>query len=417
MTDTSHEQLSGPQEQVAFQHDAHLVPPGTQIGHGGKLEEARELFLKAWDTLKKYLKEHPGLVWMVIVPNIIYGIYLFGIASPQYISETHYMVRGARLSAGLGTPLGIMMQTGEGGVTSENTFAVQDYMISRDAMNLLMKRENLAKVYNRAGADFMARYPNWHSHENDVTLYKYYKGHVISKIDSETMLNVLKVRTFNPADSQRLANALLKGGEELVNRMNARQRATMIGAAQQEVTETLRQLAQLRVELTAFRGKTGLIDPEKQTMPLVGTAYALQAMLTSTRMRLEEVQRTAPDSPAIRVYRQQIATLKKELATANSHLTGAQAALVPELSEYDVLLLKRQILEKTLLAETTALESAKEQARRQMVFLEVVSAPNYPAYPEYPPALTYQLVFFACTYSLYIMARLMVAGAREHKIT
>ena len=75
------------------------------------------------------------------------------------------------------------------------------------------------------------------------------------------------------------------------------------------------------------------------------------------------------------------------------------------------------MLEKVLISEVGSLEAAKAQADRQMVFLEEVTQPDAPDYPEYPPTAVFMAVFFAATYGLYIMGRLLVAGAREHKTT
>jgi capsule polysaccharide export protein KpsE/RkpR len=53
-----------------------------------------------------------------------------------------------------------------------------------------------------------------------------------------------------------------------------------------------------------------MIDPEKQSVPLVSTQYALQSLLTATQMRLDQTRQTSPDSPAIAVYEQQINILR-----------------------------------------------------------------------------------------------------------
>lgn len=365
----------------------------------------------AWD----YLAARPGLTFFVILPNLIFFIYLSCIASPQYVSEAHFMVRSEKSQSG--TPLALMMEMGGGAITSENTYAVQDYMVSRDAMELLLKQDGLAKVFDSHGADFIARYPNWFSRQDMESFFKYYKKHVKAQIDGETSLSVLTVRTFSPADSQRIAQALVAAAENLVNEINVRQRQNLIGAAQMEVSQTMEKLKELQARLANFRDANAIIDPGKQSVSLLGTEYTLQSMLTSTQMRLAQTLKTAPDSPAIPIYQNQIAVLQQELKTASARLTGATHSLVPKLSEYDLLTVERQLLEKVLLSEVTSLESAKAQADRQMVFLEEVSKPNKPDYPEYPPLIVFMFISLACTYGVYASARLLIAGAREHKIS
>lgn len=368
-----------------------------------------------FDKIWLCLKRNRGLAFFVILPNFLLFLYLAFIASPQYISEAHFMVRSERAQGG--NSLAMLLQAGGESITSENTYAVQDYMTSRDAMILLTEHNDLAKVFSSKNADFMARYPNWYSKNNKESFYRYYKKHIKAQIDAETSLSVLRVRTFSAKNSKRIAEALIVAAEALVNDINTRQRQNLIGAAQKEVAETLKQLKDLQVQIANFRDTNAIIDPEKQTAPLLGSEYALKSMLISTQMRLDQTLQTAPDSPAIGVYKHQIQVIQDELKRAGSRLTGNSESLVPKLTEYDSLNIQRQLLEKVLLSEVTSLEAAKTQANRQMVFLELVSKPNEPDYPDYPSTTIVMAISFASFYGLYIMGRLLLAGAREHKIT
>ncbi|WP_246385020.1 capsule biosynthesis protein [Gluconacetobacter asukensis] len=373
---------------------------------------------KAYETCVAFVKNKigVGLFFTVIVPNILLFLYLTCLATPQYISEAHFMVRGEHSASGL--PLTMMLQTGAGeSVTSDDTFAVQDYLVSRDAMALLLRNHDLARVFSRQEADFIARFPNWYSRRDLESFYKYYKRHVKAQIDADTSLSVLTVRTFSADDSQRIAKALIAAAEDLVNDINRRQRANLVDAAQKEVTETLGEMRDLQTRLAAFRNTSAMIDPERQSTPLVSTQYALQSLLTATQMRLDQTRQTAPDSPAIAVYQHQIDILRKELDTASARLTGDPQSLVPRLTEYDSLTIQRQILQQVLASEVTSLQSAKARADHQMVFLEEVTQPDKPDYPAYPPTIEVMAISILCFYGAYVMGRLLVAGAREHRIT
>lgn len=381
---------------------------------GGNKNIPLPLFMRIMSSFVFFAKNRPFMSIFVIIPNFLFFVYLTCIASPQYISEAHFMVRSERSQS---TPLSMLLQAGGETITSENTYAVQDFMTSRDAMNILLKNHDLAKVFNPKYSDFIARYPNFYSRNNKESFYRYYKRHVKAEIDADTSLSVLRVRTFNAAESQRIAKALLAASETLVNNINTRQRQNLIGAAQREVDESLRQLKQLQLKLASFRDSNAVIDPEKQSVPLMGNKYALQAMLISAQMQLDQAIKTTPNSPIVAVYQHQITILQQEIKRANAQLTGNTESLVPKLTEFDSLTIQRQLLEKVLISEVGSLEAAKAQADRQMVFLEEVTQPDAPDYPEYPSTIVFMSVFFAATYGLYIMGRLLVAGAREHKVT
>ncbi|MFW7266805.1 capsule biosynthesis protein [Gluconacetobacter sp. Hr-1-5] len=390
------------------EHPSLALAPASQPAHAAAPLAAGVSFVRN--------KIRSGLFFTVIVPNIFLFLYLTLIASPQYISEAHFMVRGEHSMGS--TPLSMMMQTGMNeSVTSDDTFAVQDYLMSRDAMALLLHKDGLAQVFSHPGADFMSRFPNWYSRRDLESFYKYYKKHVKAQIDAETSLSVLTVRTFSAEDSQRIAKALIAAAEDLVNEINRRQRANLVDAAQREVDTTLDQIRDLQIRLAAFRNTSAMIDPEKQSEPLVSTQYALQSLLTATQMRLDQTRQTSPDSPSIAVYEQQINILRKQLNTASARLTGDTHSLVPTLTEFDNLTIQRQILQQVLASEVTSLQSAKARADHQMVFLEEVSRPDKPDYPAYPSTLEVMAISLVSFYSAYIMGRLLIAGAREHKIT
>lgn len=397
--------MSNPNQDYATQ----ISKLSSQIGN--KPNIAIGVMLKITSVFKK----HFGLFIFVILPNIILFLYLTVIATPQYVSEAHFMVRSERSQNG--TSLAMLLQAGGESVTSENTYAVQDYMMSRDAMNLLIDKYNLENVFSSSHGDFIARYPNWYSHNNKESFYKYYKKHVKAQIDAETSLSVLRVRTFSAADSQRIAQGLLAAAENLVNDINSRQRENLIGAAQKEVTETLSQMKDLQLRIATFRDANSIIDPVRQSTPLLGSEYTLRSMLTATQMQLEQILKTTPDSPAIGVYQHQISAIQQELKTASARLTGNSQSLVPKLTEFDTLMIRRQLLEKVLLSEVSSLEAAKAQANRQMVFLESVTQPDKPDYPEYPPIIIFMTISSVSCYLLYSMACLLISGAREHKIT
>ncbi|MFS3137434.1 capsule biosynthesis protein [Gluconacetobacter sacchari] len=355
-----------------------------------------------------------GLFCTVIVPNLILLFYLTVVASPQYVSEAHFMVRGEHSMGSM--PLSMLMQGAGESVTSDDTYAVQDYLMSRDAMKLLLAHDGLAKVFAPAHADFIARFPNWYSRKDLESFYKYYKRHIKAQIDADTSLSVLTVRTFSAEDSQRIARALLAAAEDLVNEINRRQRGTLVDAAQKEVNITLDQVRDLQMRLAAFRNTNAIINPEQQSVPLLSTQYALQSLMTATQMRLDQTRQTTPDSPAIAVYEHQLDVLRKELATAAGKLTGDTHSLVPQLTEYDSLSVQREVLEKVLLSQVASLESAKARADHQMVFLEEVTRPDKPDYPAYPETGKTMIVSILCFYGVYVMGRLLIAGAREHKL-
>lgn len=360
-------------------------------------------------------RRHWVFLLVVGVPTLLVAIYLWFIASPQYTSETHFLVRGKSQSmSGMGG-IASLIESSHGG--SQDTYAVQDYMTSRDAMQMLVREEGLRGVFNPSYADFWARFPSFFTRKDSESFYQYYRDHIQAQIDAETGISHLKVRAFSAEDAQRIAQRLLSSGERLVNEMNDRQRHNMLFAAQNELNQTFKELHDAEIKLASYRYNNAIIDPMRQATPMVGTAFSLETTLSMIEAEKAQLDRTAPGSPLRQVYEQRIRSLQAQVERAQAHITGQKGlSLVPKLLGYDELEVQRKILEKRLAVETSALEMAKGEADRQMMYVTVVSKPSLPDYPDYPRNTIFLLITFFTALGFYVTGSLLVSGAREHAL-
>ncbi|MCQ9154526.1 Wzz/FepE/Etk N-terminal domain-containing protein [Acidomonas methanolica] len=372
------------------------------------------LFRRQSPLIAALRRRAPFLV-IVILPTLLASLYYAFFATPQYISEAQFVVRGQNNQSSSALA-GLMAITGGANSSSEDTYAVQGFMMSRDAAQDMLKTEKLAAVYDTPVADFLARFPNFYSGRTFEDFFAYYKRHVIAELDTTTGISTLRVRSFSAADSQRVARALIVAAEALVNRMNERQRENLIASAKRERQEVIDHLNQLTAQIDSYRNKVAMIDPNKQSQPLLKDIASLQSMVLTTQLQLEQLRATAPGSPLIVVYQQRIGALTDQIAAAAKHVTGDDASLVPKISAYDDLLLKRELTVKELVATTERLDAARVQADRQQLYLDEVTQPNFADYPEYPRSLRDIVIIFVTMLGLYWMGGLIVAGAREHNL-
>ena len=359
---------------------------------------------------------HLPFLLLVMLPTLLAACYFFGIASPQYVSEAQFVVRGQNnQSPGM---LSSLLQTaGGGGSATEDTYVVQNYMMSRDAAKYLIRTEDLRAVFNRPGADLLARFPNPFHGTTFEHFFRHYQKQVDAELDTTTGISTLTVRTFRPDDSQRLAAALLGAAEQLVNRMNERQRANLISSSEHEVADAERALRDVAARIGAYRNREALLDPMKQSAPILKDINDLQTMLSTTQVQIAQLRASAPNSPLLPVYERRVQALQAQIALTGTTVTGSDQSLVPKITAFDDLTIQRELLEKQLETSTAALETAKVQADRQQLFLDEVVQPNEPDYAAYPRSLVSTLVVFVSVLGLYLMGRLLVAGAREHRIT
>lgn len=352
---------------------------------------------------------------VVLLPTAITILYFLLLATPQYVSEAQFVVRGE----GASPPgaLATILETtgGGGGAASEDTYAVQDYMMSRDAMSYLTKDFGLESIFRRGDADALARFPGLLNGNTKEHFYKYYQKHVVAQLDATSGISTLDVRTFSAEDSQRLAKALMGAAEQLVNRMNERQRENLISSSKRELRKTEEELREVNQRIAEYRTKHALLDPLKQSMPILTHASELTVMLTTSLVQIAQLEHSAPRSPLLPILHERIRILQSQIDVLNASVAGPGNTMIPKITEYDSLVTKRTLLEKQLEGAAMALEAAKTKADRQRLYIDEVVQPNLPDYASYPKSLASTIVVFISLVSIFLMTRLLVAGAREHK--
>ncbi|WP_336947637.1 capsule biosynthesis protein [Asaia sp. HN010] len=362
----------------------------------------------------RWLKGHPGFNLIVFFPTFLAIMYYGCVASPQYVSHAYFVVRGA----GAQTPnmLGGLIPGMGGAGNTEDTYAVQTYMMSRDAARALMQSQRLRAVFDHPNADFLARFPTFFRGNTFEHFFSYYQKHIVAELDTTTGISSLTVRTFSPQDSQRIGKALIDAGERLVNEMNARQRLNTIASSQKEVSTAEEKISSIGLKIADYRNKEKILDPLKQSVPMLRDIDQLKAMLTATRLKVDQIIKFAPNTPLLPVYQRRIEILRAEIAQAQGDITGSDSSLVPKITEYDNLITQKEVAERELVTATVSLQAAKVQADRQQLYLDEVAQPDLPDYPEYPHAISDILIILATSMGVYALGILLISGAREHQI-
>ena len=359
------------------------------------------------------LRQHLPFVLVVVLPTLATTGYLCFFASFQYVSEARFVVRGPS-----GAQPGMISSLLQGaGVTraEDDTFAVQDYILSRDALGELVRDDDIRAVFNRPEADPLSRFPIWHGEESFEHLYKYYLNHVDVEFDSATGISKLTVRSFRADDSERIAQALLRAGEDLINRMNDRQRENSLRLARKEVASSETKVQNIGAQIALFRNRETLLDPNRQSVPMLAAIADLQSKLTSTRLQITELLKASPNSPLIAGAQRRAVALQAQIDEQRAKVAGSDQSLVPKITEFDRLNLDREFAEKELASATGSLETARIDAERQQLYLDPIVQPNKADYPAYPKRIVWMSIVFASCFGIYLMGKLLIAGAREHK--
>lgn len=364
-------------------------------------------------AIGRFLRSMNIWFWAIVgVPTLIAGVYFFAIASDLYVSEVKFIVRGPNKP-----PItSIASMIGGSGVSAnEDTFAVHEFLMSRDAVRKLEQANDLRGVLTRPEGDAVTRFPGFLFWRKDFeALYRTYSHFVSVELDGSTGVSTLDVKAYRPEDAQNIARALLTYSEQLVNELNERARHDAVDAFEREVEKDQQQVADIQAKLTAYRIKEKMLDPKTAATGPLALLTQMQGQLASAQAQLAEAIKNSPNGPQIPLIKTRVASLEKLITDERATITGDTDSVAASLTEYERLDLQRQLGEKLLASAVASLESARLEAQRQQLYLETIAQPNLPDYPLYPSRIGSFATVVATCLLAYGIAWILVAGIREH---
>jgi len=348
----------------------------------------------------------------VALPTLLAIFYYGVIASNQYVSESKFIVRGVsgRQAGGLEA----LFRTFGVSKAEDDTFAVYNYISSRDAVKALDAQYSLRDIYGGLSLDIFSHYPYFWRSDTFEALYEYYQRRVEVWSQTSSGMSILEVTAFTPEDAQKLSKALLGLSEALINRMNARANSDALTYAQNAVSRAETLVIDTQKKLTAFRNSELILDPSADSLKTLELVGQLTAELAQTRLQLDETLQGAPSNPAIQGLRSRIASLEREIALERSKVVGKDDGLASKVAAYERLILDREFADRTLSGSFNTLETARQEARRQQLYIETVVSPNLPDESTQPRRGRSILTVFAIGMAFFGMAWLVIAGSREH---
>lgn len=205
-----------------------------------------------------------------------------------------------------------------------------------------------------------------------------------SEFDRATDIIHVQVQSFTPADAQEIARRLLGASEAMVNRLNQRAHANIVGGAERDAAQASAQLAGVLARMNAERSRNRIIDPELNAGAAVKLQSDTAAELAQIDVQLGQTLRSAPKSPLIGQLRARRSALQSQLGRQIGATAGGKGSLADRLRAYEELAARRDIAEKQLMGASLQLISARGSASRQQLYLEEIARPNLSDEARYP---------------------------------
>jgi capsular polysaccharide transport system permease protein len=358
------------------------------------------------------LRRYP-FAFAVLLPTMLVALYLFFVATPQYISEARFTIRSQAGMAGAGVAGSMLGGRASMGIVTEDENAVAAHLLSHDAVRALRERIDLVEIFRPPFADPVSRL--WYADPSAERLLDHFRWQVRVVPDSYTGITTMTVRTYRPADSQELARLLLGLGEGKVVEINQRMLNETLRASREEVERAERRLAAAQAATTEFRQRERALNPTRSAEIAVGTIGALEAEATRLRTELQTLLGVArPGTLQIQNLRERIAAVEQQILAERARLADAQQGVTQQMAGFDRLQLELDLANRTLQAAVTGLEAATTNAQSQQIFLQRVVEPNLAERSLYPRPLLFTLYTLGGLTLVYGMVWLLVAGVREH---
>jgi capsular polysaccharide transport system permease protein len=349
----------------------------------------------------------------VIAPTLLVSAYYAFVAAPIYVSEASFVVRMAAPPSS--NVFGSLLQNSGITRSQDDTFSVQEYIRSRQALKELATKLPVRAIFGSPQADWLTRFPRFWENNSEEELYGYYSDRVSVIHNDTTGITVLRTTAFHAQDAADMNTTLLALGGDLLERLNDRARGDAVHFADNEVQEAQQRVIDAQRNITDFRNKELMIDPNASSMSMIDLISNLTAELASTRARLAETRKTAPDSNSIPFLTSQIAALEQQIENERAKMVGSDNSVAPRIADYESLVLMREFANKALVAALDALEAARADARRQQLYLEVVVPPQMPDEAEMPYALKNIAIVFLSLSLAYLLGWLMFTAIKDHE--
>ncbi len=354
-----------------------------------------------------------ALIFAFFLPTLAAGVYYGFVAAPRYEAQTQFIVRGIhgnRLAPGLAS----LMQAVGIGRSSDDSNVVLEYLGSRDAVTQLETALPLREIYGRQEADPLSRFPRPFSSASFERLYWYFGDRVQALEDPDSGIITVKAQAFRAEDAQAIARQLLTQAETLVNVMNARLEADTVSAAETAVADATKTVMEAHDEVTRFRNAETVVDPTQNAVAQLSTIADLSGQVDQVLAQISQNGRLSPANPGVASLKAKADALNAQIAQEQKGLAGPHSAVADKVSSYERLIVLRELADQSLAAATASLQAARADARRQHIYVELISAPNLPDEAMQPERIRAVATVFAVSAAAFAVLWLLSVGVREH---
>lgn len=386
-------------------------------------EKVREAHALARDTLlpTRPLTSRAQPPWgpiaflvTVIVPAFACLLYLVFLATPQFVSESRFVVRGSleRLgidSVGQAAALSALNN-------SQEAHVIADYIRSPRIVTDIAKEFDLKRLYAGSSLDVI-----WHlsADSSPDRIVRHWQRMASAEVDATTGIITVRIHAFQPDEAQALNQAVLKLSEALVAGFTQKMRTQRLKEALADSNAAQAEINTLLTVLETERGREETLDPLTTATTLATLVSSLRdERATLVAAREAAASRLAANAPSLALTNERVRALDAQIGLVvatmqDKHRAAAASDLLSAASLFDVLQTRRELVTRRVARAETALAQARQDAIRQQVYLDVFMRPTLGEAKAHPKPLQTTILLLLALAAIWAIAVLYFGQIQE----
>ncbi|ADO42958.1 capsule polysaccharide export protein-like protein [Ketogulonicigenium vulgare Y25] len=337
---------------------------------------------------------------LVALPALLSALYFGAIASDRYAANASFVVRSIEGGGGGADMLSSLTGMTSAGSTRSDSYVLGRFLHAPDMLRRIDAALGFDRLFADPAIDALQRLDPAAAFEDRL---RYWRRHATSRFDATTSIFEFEVEAYSAQDAVDIANLVLDASVEVINRLSEEARSAALQQATQELQRAEDQLRAARAALTTFRTARNIGDPTINLTLQEQRISTISGQISSLRADVASLERSAPQSPALGVRRNQLAGLTDERDRLRAEIAGADGAgalAAAVLSDYEDLQMSQEFAQQYYASALTSYESARANADRQQRYLAVFADPYPEEIAKYPyRILTPALIFLGLSFA------------------
>jgi len=348
----------------------------------------------------------------VVVPLLLYSIYVCLLRSPGYISEAEIVVQSDPSLGSASIDLGGLFSGPSGAVA--DALLIQEYIQSLTLLLSLDEQLKLREHYSDKSKDIFSRLSADASREK---LLKFYKKRVEVRVDSASYIIHLSVQAYSAGYAQKMTELIVKEADRFVNQISQKIAREQMAFVENEIEKSNQRLTAATAQLIELQKRNEMVSPLTETETLSAIIAGLQGQLASRRAQLSaSLGYINPGAPEIVSQRASIAALEKQIEAERAKQVGGKEKGLSDLYlSYQSAETAVKVAGDSYQVGLRALEAARLEASHNAKHLVEVSGASLPDEALVPARLYSVVTAFFLLHLIFFILTLIAAAIRDHR--